>query len=301
MPDVRGFGVPRDGHSYVSQIFETVDQLVRTDIWAGVDRDRLKIWRKNFETDEEQYFAACCLDRLLYRSYEQTMALMRHLWTRKLPMLQYSLGDSSGRAWLELLREPNDARIRVVPIVDESHVTKSGYVIGRYLEKKFRVRSRYIKSPSTFADDDPRIAIFIDDFLGSGTQFERYVVRNLKLDSNPALQVVYAPLVAHDYGVKRLNERFPLLQIVSAETLDDSHRILMPAADVFADGMNTATAAAVFYGDMLKRRGIKPMSPIGGAPHLGVMYAFEHAVPNNSMEILWAPANATGWTPLFDR
>jgi hypothetical protein len=294
------FVVPRDGPAYTSQVFDIAEQLIRAGIWSGLDRDRLRLWRKNYNSPEEQYFSACCLDRLLYRSDAQTLALMRHLWTRKLPMLQRLLDGPGGSFWIDSLREGTDKQVRVIPVVDAAHVTKSGYLIARLLEKRLRVKSRYIKAMSAATSVQDGTIIFVDDFLGGGTQFAALLTMNDLLEPSKSVRLIYAPLVAYEDGIARLKRQLPNVTIVAGEVLDSSHRVLTSASDAFADGVNTPDTASRFYYDMLARHGLKIMPAIGEAAHLGVAYAFEHAAPNNSLEIFWQSSAAT-WTPLFDR
>jgi len=224
---------------------------------------------------------------------------MRHLWTRKLPMLQRELEGSGSTVWIDALRQGVDAGVRVVPVVDPAHVAKSGHVIARLLEKQLRVRSRYIKSPAGASNVSAGTIIFVDDFLGGGTQFANLFARSQLLQLPNKVRLIYAPLVAYEEAVARMRQVMPRLHIVPAESLDATHRVLTTASSAFADGVNTASGAHDFYYGMIDRYGLRAMPPIDNIPHLGVTYAFEHAAPNNSLEILWQASK--GWTPLFDR
>jgi uracil phosphoribosyltransferase len=300
MVDQPEFLLPRDSYTFVEQVFDRSESLIQAQIWAGLSSDRLRRWRKNFVDAQDQYFAACVLDSLLYRSNEQTLALMQHLWTRKLTGIQWSRQHSAGDSWLTYLRGARDMGIRVVPAVDDGQVAKSGHVVARMLEKKLHVRSRYVRAAQFIRADAPRIVVFVDDLLGGGTQFEG-LLRTHQLETLlESATVIYAPLVAHTRGIARLRTTFPTLQIVAAEILDETHVLLGPESVAFSDGANTMANVRRFYYGMLDRFDLVRMPPINGVEHLGIALAFEHAAPNNSMEILWRRGHSR-WQPLFDR
>ncbi len=54
--------------------------MIYTKIWDGLDPTRLRSWLTNFESTEEKYFAAKLLDTLIYRSANQTRAIMYYLF-----------------------------------------------------------------------------------------------------------------------------------------------------------------------------------------------------------------------------
>ena len=82
------FVLPKDGAIYSDKIFNRCRDLIAYQVWSGIDVARLDAWINNFQTQEEQYFAACVLDALLYRSDDQTLALSKQLFQRVLPDAQ---------------------------------------------------------------------------------------------------------------------------------------------------------------------------------------------------------------------
>lgn len=119
--------------------------------------------------------------------------------------------------------------------------------------------------------------------------------------SFPLLPVIYAPFVAHVEGIAYLEKAYPLLKIGAAEVLDQKHQLFHPSCRSFDDGHNTPASAEAFYYDFLLRKGIPlTLADRLGFGGLGLTYAFEHAVPDNNLPILWWPGNGN-WVPLFDR
>jgi hypothetical protein len=145
------------------------------------------------------------------------------------------------------------------------------------------------------------LIIFVDDFLGTGEQFETFL-RAEQLDVYAGSgRLLYAPIVAHIKGRDHLRTTFEGLHVEPVELLDDRHAVFHDGSRCFADGTNTPEGARDFYYNLLERHDIT----VGGSDrrgygHFELVYAFEHAVPDNSLPILWWP-HTNGWPPLFAR
>jgi hypothetical protein len=303
------FSVPQHGLSYPTVILSRGLDLIERGVWAGMKAVRLRRWMKNFVTDEDRYFAACVLDGLIYRSDEQTTALVRHLFERSLSDLVRASSCPLGRLddWLERLRSDVDPKIRLVPAVKRADAThKSAHLVSRLMKRQLSVRPNWVAKPWEIAAHITRgaqVLVFIDDFLGTGKQFEELIVsENLGWIFGSAY-VIYAPFAAHRAGIEYLNSpsRYPALKIVAAEVLDKRHQLFESDGCVFDDGINTPELAQMHYFDMLGRVGISLTGDdrlgFGG---LGLSYCFEHAVPDNNLPLLWHPGRSD-WVPLFDR
>ena len=83
----KNFGIPQYGNMYIHSITDRCENLIHHGIWNGIHITRYKKWWSNFRTEEEQYFAACVIDSLIYRSEDQTIAIMKQLLQRTLPDL----------------------------------------------------------------------------------------------------------------------------------------------------------------------------------------------------------------------
>jgi len=272
---------------------------------------RLLTWLNNFSTDEEKYFGACILDNLIYRSEQQTVALIRQLLERNLSDLTRRHPTPIGpiQDWLELLRtDPSprhDLRLRLVVVVHrDDPPTKSAYVIARLMKRYLHVNANWIITPWSVADSinqGIRVFVYIDDFLGTGDQFSTVATLE-RLDSTFGHSYsVYAPLSAHVAGVSNLTVAWPQLKVAPVDFLDRTHSVFDDASLTFDDGKNTPAAAKAFYLDLLVSRGIT----LSGCERRGyggleLAYAFSHAVPDNCLPLLWY-GDSSKWQPLFDR
>ncbi|MGO9015598.1 MAG: hypothetical protein ACLQF0_11520 [Dissulfurispiraceae bacterium] len=299
--------MPEDGNTYTAEIIDRCLDLIFHGIWSGIDQMRLRRWFANFCTDEEKYFAACILDSLIYRSEDQTISLIWHLFQRILPdLIRYDsspIGDTID--WQNALKRESSATdplIRLVTVVRRSDPpTKSAYVIARLMKRHLFIDERWIIKPWEVSDkikQGVKIFLFIDDFLGTGDQFTSFFKSEDLVKQLPHIYAAYVPLVAHQTGVKHLRDTFSGLRVTSVETLDDSHNIFGNDSSCFKDGTNTPDIAKQFYYELLRTR--KMFISETGYGDLGLTYAFSHAAPDNCLPLLWWP-HAVSWSPLFDR
>jgi hypothetical protein len=300
------FQVPLHGFTFHTQVMNRCLDLIDRGVWGGMKPVRLRRWFKNFDTDEERYFAACIMDSLIYRSDDQTTALLVHLFQRPLVDLTRRDPPSTGPItnWLDELRSLKSS-IRLVAAVQKHDLPhKSAHLVSRLMKRQLGIRAQWIAKPwelDQHINTGARTLVFIDDFLGTGRQFEDLIKREHLNRLFTSSYAIYAPFVAHDSGIDYLRSQFPTLRIAAAETLDDRHSLFQPESRCFDDGVNTPESAKAFYVDLLTRKGIH-LRGIDrfGYGGLGLAYAFEHAVPDNNLPLLWWPS-AGNWAPLFDR
>jgi hypothetical protein len=266
---------------------------------------KLNQWWSNFTSDTEHYFAACLLDSITYRSDDQTIALMRQLVQRVLP----DLGRSSGGIvdWQDRLHPTlYDPRVRLVPVIPPgSAQAKSAHVILRLFEKRLGVPPCILAKPddiATLVASGMEAIVFVDDLLGTGSQFVNDFAVPYGLGNIAAgTRLIYAPLVAHEDGVTHIRSTLPNVSVASAETLGASHAIFGSQGRTFNDGLNSPESAWHLYSSILSTRGIvlDPASQRGFG-ELELAFFFEHAAPDNCLPIFWWNKSAN-WKPLFFR
>ncbi len=306
MANSPSFQLPKDGAIYTKSVFSRCRDLIRYNVWSGIEPHRLDSWIENFNTPEEQYFAARVLDVLIYRSDRQTVALMKQLFQRIIPDLaRHRKLDSALRVVYRSLRDASvDPGVRIVPVIPPGEPpTKSGPTIARMLKRHLGFHEGWIMSPEDVASTIGQVAgfVFVDDFLGTGTQFAQFLSdTGLKAHLSSG-SFIYTPLAGHADGLKDLRSDFPALHVDTVELLDNRHALFHEDSESFPDDVNSAEVARGFYYALLEDRKIAIGGPNRrGFGHLELAYAFEHAVPDNSLPILWWP-HAENWRPLFDR
>jgi hypothetical protein len=293
------FKIPSDGETYINLIKERCNNLITHQIWTGIDKNKINLWLKNFTTDEEKYFAACILDNLIFRSKPQTEAMIFQLFSRSIPDIFRNnpppIGDVD---LLNCLKEKKSCNIRLVPVIKNNKDTsQSGYAISRLMKTMKFCDNKWIIDPSEINNNIKNginTFIFIDDFLGTGSQFIE-VAKKIKLDElSKNNYIVFAPLSAHEKGIKAVKENFPLVKITASEVLPIGSEIFSTCCD---DAENTPEIVKAFYNELLVKKKIK-VNKVAEQYCLMLAYAFEHGVPNSSIKILYHDKN---WNPLFNR
>jgi len=304
------FRVPEDGQTYIAKINERCADLIFHGVWDGITQIKLDKWLANFDTEQELYFAACLLDFLIYRSEPQTLAMIEQLFTRVLPDLnvKYPMPITTIDDWITQLRRTTpdyEPGVRFVAVVKHGdHPGKSGDIIARDFKRYFSINQKLLIDATQVLEchiNGVNCFIFIDDFLGTGTQFTEAIYAQKIQDILPDIYAAYTPLTAHIAGIQTIKTEFPSIRVSPVETLTEAYSVFNDACHCFVDGENNAASAKKFYCDLLQRKGIDEK----GADRLGyggleLAYVFKHAVPDNCLPLFWWYANPQ-FNPLFDR
>jgi hypothetical protein len=294
--------LPANWSTYYAEIKDRCINLIAFKIWNGIELDRFNRWLKNFETDEEKYLSACILDSLMYRSNSKTKALIYHLFNVVLPNFTRLNPTPIGQIddWFSRLKSQTvDPMVRLVAVIaDEDPPTKSTHHILRMLSKEFQIHEGWLIFPHKLkyhVQSGVKTFVFIDDFMGSGQQFNELVLEH-DLHNHKEIQTIYAPLVAHEKGCDYIQARYHgKIKVTCSEYLQADINFF----DNYFPGQQES--ARQFYLDMLKSRGISSVDPINafGYGNLQFAYSFEHACPDNSLSALWKRNDS--WSPLFNR
>jgi hypothetical protein len=300
------FSLPDKGEVYIEQVVDRCKNLAAGRVWGGLSPLALDHWMKNFTNSLERYFAASVLDALIYRSSQQTIALMEQVFQRSIPDL-LRRRNKAWQGWddrLMALTDKSETGIRLVPVIRaDDPPTKSGPHLARLYRRHMNFNDDWMIWPwqiSRSREKGVNIFIFIDDFLGSGRQFTDFDrLFDLKKQLAGSL-AIYAPLVAHAKGVERVSNRSPHVSVCSAEALSYANGLFHPQSKHFSDGVNSPASAMSYYYELVKRKsiGLNPKSRKGFGS-LALAYSFEHGTPNNCLPLFWI--ETPSWVPLFRR
>lgn len=291
--------LPADWKTYHAEIKDRCINLITYKIWNGIDTLKFNSWIKNFQTEEEKYLCACILDSLMYRSNSMIKSLIYHLFNVVLPNYTRQNPTPIGEVsdWLVRLKYDEEPGVRLVAVLGEHDAPmKSSSFILRLLCKEFAINKSWIVSPDKIGycqKSGIKTFIFIDDFLGSGRQFEDLILE-YGLHRLSDSYVLYCPLVAHEDGISFMNENYGTIPIICSEFLSSKLNFFELYFGQNPDG------AREFYKRMLIKRGINlAEGEEFGFGNLQIAYAFEDSSPDNALNVLWL--NTTGWSPLFGR
>ena len=295
------FRLPADGPIYTDHVITRCKGLIAHNVWQGLEEIRLSKWLNNFATDEQRYFAARVLDTLMYRSDSQTKSMLTHQFQRTIPDIarHHNLPSELYTAYdqLQANSEPN---VRIVPVVpSQQPIMASGPLIARVILKHLNFRRKWIIGHDEVCSTTPFV-IFVDDFIGTGTQFSNFLQREGLVRLVRKRRCCYVALAAHKAGIQHLTSTFTDLPVSAVDLLESRNSLFHQQSMAFPDGTNNIDDAKAFYYEMLDEYHVNDSRFRNGYGGLNLAYAFAHAVPNNSTPLLWWPRNAN-WTPLFTR
>lgn len=267
-------------------------KLIQYDIWDGIDSNSLRAWLRNFTTFDEKLFGACLLDWLVYRNDEQVVSMLYDLLTKHLHN-QWRLDNnplySTSKNPLDLLCEKyGDIGFRYVTAVSNKDPgTKSGYHIVNVLNHSMGISSSWnIKAEEikTKYESGVRTFLFIDDISGTGQQMST-VLEESKVFQLPDVNVYVLLCAAHEVGINKIVGDFPNAKVLCSEYIPKEASIFehLPKAEF---KLQNATEFHEWYNSFMEKKNV-PLKNRFGRGDLGLVYAFQNNVPNDSLPLLY--------------
>lgn len=297
--------LPENATSFVESVKSDSRNLIERGLW-DIPTARLESWVNQFVGPEEEFFSACLLDHLVFRTASQFEAGLRSLFRSGLQGVVYP--ERSDDELMVKLAARQEIKLRVVPVICESDPpTKSGPLVLRRLQRIMQIRHKWICWPWQAADkirqSEINVVIFVDDFLGSGVQFETFFNQWGFDKLCEGVDYYYAAVVAHTKGLGHLAKELPNVKVISAEVLDVTHDFFSENVwGRLGQGSISAKDAKEWYLLFAQEKGLIPKSTGAfGMGELSLTFGFSHSTPNNSLPILWFENEKTGWQPLLER
>jgi hypothetical protein len=131
--------------------------------------------------------------------------------------------------------------------------------------------------------------VFVDDFSGTGQTLQTWW-ENVETLVRPTGAAVFVGLLVLNERARQRVEQ--LGNVLAVEELDDTQNIFYPQNQAFSDSEKARIE------EHCRRTGCaaKYQRGFGGC---GLLLAFKHGCPNNSLPVLWY--SGTQWRPLFNR
>lgn len=296
---------------YYQLTVRRAELLIKTNI-LDIKHLTLQQWLNNFSDIRAQYLAAHLLDAMVYRSDDMIKSMLRHLIEMELPLALEEKGyDISGsmNAFLSSLSNGSTScPIRFVALDGGFDKTpgKSGGIIIRHLREAGLIHKNISIRPESIAKTDPeklkgvRYLVMVDDFVGTGTQFDKFA-KHYNIESwAEQYAVIYLSFMAHDHGINTIKKNFPYVALRTGEKLSAANNFFAPSLSDTnkwgRDNFNRLIDVKDYYSKLLIRGGIK--KPLGEFD-LGLTVVTSLSVPNNTLKAFWASDGS--WKPLRSR
>lgn len=292
-----------DERLYIEGIKSRVEKLIKCGAWEGIDLARFNSWFNQFSIYNCELLGACLVDALIYRSKNQTEAILQSILTSPEILHQYATRDN---ALIDALAIKEEPQVRICPVIRmDQPPTKSGMYMLRLAAKKFRIQDEWLKWPQAL-ETEPltiKLLILIDDFCGSGQQFGDFLkFSSIEkfMDDRPHCRIVYAVVAAHTDGLKYIKERFPRIEIIPGEIIRNSNNFFKGSLLNRSSNSKITENLLTQYKKLTDTVGINPKN-VGylGFAEQALTYSFSHGTPNNTLPIFWD--ENTLWVPLVNR
>lgn len=288
-------------------------QLIDMGIWSGIEKHHYFKWIKQFESFEERLLASLLSNEVVYRSKEQLKSLLYQSIDKGVPQAKFEkTGDfSEFRKFSKVCDKynPPDEYIIVPVIKDNDPPTKSGPLIARLYKRLVGVNESIMKWPWSLGDlTNVSTVIFVDDFLGTGNQFQKFFEHHdFKSKLGEDIQVIYCPLTASSGGIQALKEFIPNLYLSPIEETSYNDNFFKAVKNKYKLDSNELDELFDIYLSFLRK--VK-MHKLGGNitsktnmafgyMGLSLTFAYDHATPNASLPLLWA--SNSNYLALFTR
>lgn len=288
--------VPEHSEQIVQSIYDRTKQLCALNL-LPIQSNRFEGWKKQFVTSEERFFSAVVLKQLIFRTDEQFDASIASLFYGPLNRACYPT-EHDGRL-VSALAQRKSGDTYLVPVLrDSDPPTKSGPLVLRRVQKSLALAAVHFCWP-WMVPSGAKTIIFIDDILGSGTQFNKFLKR-WEFEKRIGVNLIYAPAVAHETGIDAVSKSSPSVKVMTAEKLGVSHGFFSEHVWARMEGDILAADALAWYLKFAASRKLIPSIGTLGSGDLALTIGFEHGTPNNSLPLLWYGAGGA-WVPLLER
>ena len=263
--------------------------------------ERVKTWLKQFDSGPEYTLALLMLRHLIYRTNDQIESALSQSLRRM--AMQFVQDEHREQAtWQEIIAGKTGLHFSFGPPATENTPPgKSGELIVRLLKHKFDVPGSRIYYPDTVfnLEHDERY-LLIDDGTFTGEQLDTYLTQFggwAKLAGRVGIVVA----IAHEDALGLLSEKYPHIPVFYGEKMTAQDG-LVTLSDTWTEAGRwpypTTTPLDVYKQIVATKGSFDKAEPLGFGS-LGLLVAYEHGVPDDSLQLLWS--KSATWTPLFDR
>lgn len=290
--------------------------FVKAQLWPRAARFDPRGWLENFDAKDQKY-AIRLLEGFTYFSSELVEALFRGAFQNLSQLVVQNKENyfSASAQWNQFVESAIVVRVEG----NHSSDADSGFIFTRMAREIIGVQEGQILSPTKALErlrEAPRgNVIFVDDFVGSGEQFEDtwtkvHQLSNLAAASFKSIVTTigshsvgfyYCPLICTEVGRQYIEKECPLIKLAPAHMLPDTYSALSNQSVIWRDDMKVSGP------EFVERASVKAGIPFRdgqegcwkGYRKLGLALSFAHGWPDATLPIFTHQEN--GWTPLLKK
>lgn len=302
------FIAPENYKDFYNLIYKKCLVLINLNYWDKITKVKLDTWLANFKGKEEKYLASLILHKLIYRNEDSIISMINNIFFIELPKYLkdknvYKVDDLD--YFRKKLFETQENFFREVDFrfstIATGDLGESGHLYIKYLREYFICSGLIVdisseRNPESGEEyyfqnihSSVKTIVFIDDFIGSGSQIIEFIEDNYKklaIFDN----LVFMPLVAHQKGIDEIiGVGFGInIEIIPVETInhENSSFYLSESEDSVFDGKNTIHDLHTFYKELINEKDFDSF-PEYGFGNLGLTHVFSTGIPDNNLPLLF--------------
>jgi len=292
---------PPNDFDYLS-VIRAVQWLSRTRVRSSLTVERVKQWVKQFNTAEEERLAWLILRNLIFRTTEQLKSSMRQAIKQATLHFLDQVGKKGSVTWTDALGEKAGLTFLCGPpslpnLGLPTLPGKSGELIARLVNQQYGIDKHYPSDINVLQENERFIVV--DDGTYTGVQLGNFL-RRWNMDFSDG-RVAVAVGMAHKIACDNLGSEFPNVPLFKGEllTADACFQALSQKWIDSGQWPYQRSPLEVYADVHIRHQPFKNGNGGNGYGNIGSLVAFEHGVPDDSIQLLWDKSKT--WTPLVDR
>lgn len=283
-------------------VVRAVHWLSRTGVRSSLSVERIKQWVNQFQTLEEKTLAWLILRNLIFRTTEQLKSSMRQALKQATLHFLDQVGMKDSVTWTDALEEKEGLTFLCGPpalpnLGLPTQPGKSGDLIARLVNRQYGIDKHYPSDIKVLQANERFIVV--DDGTYTGVQLGNFL-RGWEMDFSHG-RVAIAVGIAHKTASDILKQDFPNVPLFKGELLTaDACFQALSHKWIETEQWTFHRSPFEVYADVHKRhQPFKHGNGVNGYGNIGALVAFEHGVPDDSIQLLWDESET--WIPLVDR
>lgn len=278
-----------------------VHSLSRSNVRSPLSVERIKVWVKQFHSDEEKTLAWLILRNLIFRTNEQLLSSMRQALKQAALHFLAQIAHQEDIVWTDALKGAAGLDFECGPpsLVQYGmgQPGKSGDVIARVINQRYGIKKQFPSGVSVLAEKERFIVV--DDGTYTGMQLATFL-RSWELDYSTG-RVAIAVGMAHQKACDHLRDQFPQVPLFHGELLtpDTCFEALSQKWIDTQQWKYDKTPLEVYTEVHKRAQPFKEGNGGNGYGGIGALVAFSHGVPDDSIQLLWGASD--NWKPLVER
>lgn len=282
-----------------TSLLATIKGLCSTGIRRPLTMELTKAWLKQFTSDEEQFLGLLIIRHLIYRTSDQIDSSLKQALKAAAHHFVPPNFRSGNVNWRQVLNgQVGQLKFSYgPPKQNSSRPGKSGELISRQLnscDPSVTFNLKYCQDIEKL-EDNQRYLI-VDDGTFTGDQLTEYLKNECKhLADSSRCAIIVA--LAHSDAITTLDKVFPNIPLFYGERLTKSECFEMVCKNWVEDEIwEYKKEPFELYLEICTRAKFLDKYPLGYG-NLGCLVAYEHGIPDNTLQLLWGKSK--NWNPLI--